>query len=170
MQGSVDTAITELRAFVGAQSDAELARRLELDKSALTAWRSRGRVPDRYQRFLDQVKSGKPLQEIEVWPSLHSAGHRVALVRFTLLRQELALSGKVDQAMQVFKSLRPFWLVMYRAVHDIRTKMVALGAEVQTAQALVMQDDLRDPLATANRVAAQLAEDLRDNPNLFNFD
>ena len=34
----------------------------------------------------------------EVWPDLHQAGHRNALLRFTLLREEVARSGKVDEA------------------------------------------------------------------------
>lgn len=170
MKGSVDTAIADLRRFVGAQNDAELARQLELDKSALTAWRSRGRVPERYQDFLEKMRNGEPFQEFAVWPELQSAGHRIALIRFTLLRHDEARSGNVDQAMQVFKSLKPFWLIMYRSVHDVRMKMLAVGAELKTAQALVMQQDLRDPEATAARVAAQLAEDLRDNPTLFGLD
>lgn len=170
MQGSVDAAIAELRRVVGAQTDAELARHLALDKSALTAWRSRGRVPERYQSFLAQVRSGEPFQEFEIWPELQSAGQRIALIRFTLLRQKDARSGNIDQAMQIFKSLRPFWLIMYRAVHDVRLKMMAVGAELKTAQALVMQQDLRDPEATAVRVAGQLAEDISDNPTLFGLD
>lgn len=170
MQGSVDTAIAELRSFVGAQTDAELARHLELDKSALTAWRSRGRVPERYQDLLEKMRSGKPLEELEIWPELHRAAQRIALIRFTLLRQEEARSGNVDQAMQTFKSLKPFWLIMYRALHDVRQKMMAVGAELKTAQALVMQQDLRDPEATAVRVAAQLDEDIKDNPTLFGLD
>jgi hypothetical protein len=123
-----------------------------------------------YQSFLAQVRSGEPFQEFEIWPELQSAGQRIALIRFTLLRSEDVRSGNVDQAMQVFKSLRPFWLIMYRAVHDVRLKMMALGAELKTAQALVMQQDLRDPEATAARVAAQLIEDMSDNPTLFGLD
>ena len=170
MQGTVDSAIAELRGVVGVKTDAELARQLKLDKSALTAWRSRGRLPEKYQTFLEQIKSGVPLQELDVWPELQAAGTRVALIRFTLLRHDLAQSGEVDHAMPVFMTLKPFWLIMYRAVHDLRLKMLALGAELKTAQALIMQEDLSNPLATSARVALQLDEDLKENPTLRGFE
>ena len=38
-----------------------------------------------------------------------------------------------------------------------------------TAQALLLQEDLRDPDATAPRVERQLQEDLADNPQLKGF-
>jgi hypothetical protein len=94
MQGTVDSAIAELRGIVGVKSNAELARQLKHDKSDLTAWRSRGRMPEKYQTFLQQVRSGVPLQELDVWPELREAGTRVALVRFTILRQQL-VQGKM---------------------------------------------------------------------------
>jgi hypothetical protein len=72
--------------------------------------------------------------------------------------------------MTVFMTLKPFWLIMYRAVHDLRLKMLALGAELKTARARVMQEDLRNPEATSARVAAQLDEDMKDNPDLRGFD
>ena len=72
--------------------------------------------------------------------------------------------------MPVFMTLKPFWLIMYRAVHDLRLKMLALGAELKTAQALIMQEDLSNPLATSARVALQLDEDLKENPTLRGFE
>ena len=42
--------------------------------------------------------------------------------------------------------------------------MKALNVELSTAAALVLQEDLRDPKTAAARVAAQLAEDMMDNP------
>ena len=45
-------------------------------------------------------------------------------------------------------------------------KMQALGVEMKTAQALILQDDLRDPDRTAQRVPKHLAEDISENPGL----
>ncbi len=55
---------------------------------------------------------------------------------------------------------------MYRAAHDLGLKMHALELEIKTAQALILQDDLRDPDATPRRVAKHLAEDIADNPGM----
>ena len=68
--------------------------------------------------------------------------------------------------MNAFIDQKPFWLLMYRAAHDLAVKMQALGVEMKTAQALILQDDLRDPERTAQRVAKWLSEDMADNPDL----
>jgi hypothetical protein len=68
--------------------------------------------------------------------------------------------------MNAFIDQKPFWLLMYRAAHDLGVKMQALGVEMKTAQALILQDDLRDPDATARRVAKHLTEDIAENPGL----
>ena len=68
--------------------------------------------------------------------------------------------------MSIFIDQKPFWFLMWRAAHDLGSKMHALGVELKTAQALILQDDLRDPEATAQRVAKHLAEDIADNPHL----
>ena len=103
---------------------------------------------------------------MKAWPELQERSRAIGLLRFTLLRSEVAMSGDVDRAMATFIDQKPFWLLMYRAAHDLGAKMQALGAEMKTAQALILQDDLRDPARTAQRVAKFLAEDMADNPNL----
>jgi hypothetical protein len=59
--------------------------------------------------------------------------------------------------MNAFIDQKPFWLLMYRAAHDLAAKMQALGMEMKTAQALILQDDPRDPERTAQRVASVLS-------------
>ena len=78
-------------------------------------------------------------------------------------------SGDVDRALGVFLDLKPFWLVLHRSIHELRIKMEALRVDLKTAQALVMQDDLRDPGATTQRVEQQLEEDIADNPWLAGY-
>ena len=47
--------------------------------------------------------------------------------------------------------------------------MEALRVDLKTAQALIMQEDLRDPEATTRRVERQLEEDIDDNPWLAGY-
>ncbi|AVL53257.1 hypothetical protein CEP88_11995 [Roseobacter denitrificans] len=116
--------------------------------------------------MLEPPKEGVSKNATQSWPELEERGQSIALVRFTILRQKIASSGDVDTALPVFLDLLPFWLVMHRAVHELRLKMEALKVDLKTAQALLMQEDLRDPQATLDRVANQLEEDLKDNPHL----
>ena len=165
MRESVDSTIAELRGVVGAQNDAELATKLSVDKSTVSGWRSRGRVPDRYVKIIetDNVPSR------DVWPELHDKGTAVALARYAIMRNKVAMSGNTDKAIPAFLELKPFRLVMHRAVHDLRTKMKLLNIDLQAAAALLLQEDLRNPQKTAFRVSAMLSEDLADNPQLCDW-
>lgn len=76
------------------------------------------------------------------------------------------MGGEVDQALPAFLDVKPFWVVMHRAVHDLRAKMATLNVDLQAATALLLQEDLRSPNETAKRVADMLSEDLADSPEL----
>ena len=52
MPESPGQTIDHLRAFMDVVSDPELARKLRIDKSTISSWRSRGSVPNRYRRIL----------------------------------------------------------------------------------------------------------------------
>lgn len=171
MLESVEATIQSLRVAVSAKSDAELARTLGIDQSTISSWRARGSVPQKFVKLLrsngSSAASG-PIDwaTLEAWPELQERSRSIGLLRFTLLRSEVARSGDVDRAMGAFMDQKPFWLLMYRAAHDLGVKMQALGVEMKTAQALILQEDLRDPDATAHRTAKHLAEDIADNPGL----
>ena len=162
MVEGVDTIVAELRGIVGAQNDAELANKLGVDKSTVSGWRARGRVPSRYLTLLE----AEPVPSHDVWPELHDRGTALALARYTILRSEVAMGGEVDQALPAFLDVKPFWVVMHRAVHDLRAKMATLNVDLQAATALLLQEDLRSPNETAKRVADMLSEDLADSPEL----
>jgi len=166
----VDATIGDLRRAVHAQNDADLARKLGIDKSAISGWRARGNVPRRFLKMLNAPEPGSPVEAMQVGGEVQNCAQRIALVRFVLLRETLATSQDVDQSMRVFSELRPWWLVMFRAVQDLLAKVEALRIDLGTAQALLMQEDLRDVQATARRVEAQLAEDLADNPASSRFE
>lgn len=169
MHSSVDATIAGLRGAVSAGTDAELARMLGVDQSTISSWRSRGRVPERFVKMLDTGKKAGSSEAPQVWGELQERAQTIALIRFTLIRSKVAQSGDVDRALGVFLDLKPFWLVLHRSIHELRIKMEALRVDLKTAQALVMQDDLRDPEATTQRVEQQLEEDIADNPWLAGY-
>ncbi|MDT8856997.1 helix-turn-helix domain-containing protein [Paracoccaceae bacterium Fryx2] len=155
----MDATISALRSVIGAHNDAELAAKLEIDKSTISNWRSRGRVPQKFAKILDVAAH-------DVWPELHDRALAVALPRYGILRQPVVGSANLDAALAAFLDTKPFWFVVYRAAAELRLKMETLKIDLGSAAALILQEDLRDPSATALRVAAQLAEDEVENPNL----
>ena len=170
MENTVDATVANLRSVVNAKSNADLAQKLGVDQSTISSWRARGRVPSWFMVFLEKPRKETSAETSEVWPELTSCATAVALVRFTLLRHEVAVSQEVDRGLSVFLAIKPWWFVMHRAAHDLSLKMEAPGIDLKTAQALITQDDLRDPAATTSREAQQLAEDLADNPLLLKYE
>ncbi|MBZ0129486.1 MAG: helix-turn-helix domain containing protein [Rhodobacteraceae bacterium] len=169
MENTIDSTIADLRHTFGASTDAELARKLRIDKSTISSWRSRGRVPGRFINLIGAA-SAKPLFEPPaVWGELQEYANAAALLRFTLLRSELANSGDADQALQVFRDIKPFWLILHRAAWEIRAKVEKLEIGIEAAQAILMHEDISDPKAAAARIQQQLDEDLADNPWLDDY-
>ena len=165
MEVAVDRTIAGLRRVLGAETDAELARKLGIDKSTVSGWRARGRVPDRFTNMIDAPEHGVLADLGTLSGELRERAYPVAFARYILIRHELIRSGDADRAMSILRDMKPFWLVLHRAVHELLAKVEALQVELETAQLLLLQEDLRDPEATAHRVNAQIADDLADNPH-----
>ncbi|MFN3721890.1 MAG: helix-turn-helix domain-containing protein [Paracoccaceae bacterium] len=161
---TVEALITNLRSVVGAKNDAELARQLDIDQSTISSWRARGRVPVRFTKILDTPNVGAKPDPDHAWPEMQERATAVALARFVMLRRHEFEGPATDLTLARFLDIKPFWLLMNRAVLELRTKIDALKIDLATAAALVLQEDLRDPDATIKRVTQQLSEDLADNP------
>jgi len=170
MSDHVEQAIARLRDVHGARNDAELARRLQVGQSTVSAWRARGHVPDEY---INKFANEKPKPTVTGAPKgfdeIESRAHAIALARFVIIRKEEISAKDIDRTIGNFMEMRPFWLVMHRAIHDIRAKMAQLNVDPATAQVLVFQQDLRDPAATLVRVQSELAEDWAGNPWLADW-
>ena len=87
----------------------------------------------------------------------------IALARYVILMGPQIEPSNIDNAMSLLLDMRNFWLIMYHAAEDVRSEVSVLRVEPETAQALVLQDDLRNPSATFARIKATLMEDIRDN-------
>ncbi len=165
MQASADDTIAALRSLVGAHNDADLAGKLGVDKRTVSSWRARQRVPARFAKMLDEPGRGT-FNIGEVSGELQERACAIALARFVLLRHDLAASGEVNKSLPAFRQMLPFWLILHRAVHDMLSTVENLQIDLDAAQVLILQDDLLHPEGTKARVARQLEEDLRDNPQL----
>lgn len=163
MEPSVDGTISDLRQALSATSDSELARKLNIDKSTISSWRSRGRVPARFINLIGENPVTPSHEPPNVWGELQEKANALALLRFALLRADLAKSGNADRVLAIFRDMRPFWLILNRSIQELRSKEEALAVDITAAQAILMHEDLRDPDATARRLEQQLDEDFSDN-------
>lgn len=67
--------------------------------------------------------------------------------------------------MREFRNTVSFWVVLYRAIQEIQQKQAVLNVDTQTAEALPMPSDLKDPEAAALRVRGELDGDFEDSPD-----
>ena len=151
MQSSVDATIAGLRGAVSAKTDAELARMLGVDQSTISAWRARGRVPERFVKMVDGAAKAPSSEAPQVWGELQERAQTIALVRFTLIRREVVFSGNVDKALGLFLDLKPYWLILNRAVHELRLKMEASRVDLKTAAFFHLEAE--QPHKTVEQVA-----------------
>jgi len=65
MDDDIDAIISALRERLSAETDADLARKLRIDKSTISSWRSRRSVPNRFRKIASgeshQMMSAPPM-------------------------------------------------------------------------------------------------------------
>jgi hypothetical protein len=137
-----ESTIEALKLKMGAANDADLARKLAVDKRTVSAWRARGSVPDRYTAILEgdshQAIMTPPLK----WGRYEECAFRLALFRFTRVKAAAAISDDFRAIFDAFAHPRGFWLLMLRCQRDIATAMEDRTDSIDTAMVLVMHDDI----------------------------
>ena len=158
----VEATIEALKRKMDATTDADLARKLLVDKRTVSAWRSRGSVPDRYKAILDGESHQAIMTSPLKWGRYEECAFRLALFRFTRVKATAAISNDFRTIFDSFAHPRGFWLLMTRSQRDIATVMEDRTDSVDTAMALLMHDDIaagdaaieRDKLALEWRSSA----------------
>jgi transcriptional regulator with XRE-family HTH domain len=166
----VQATLNGLKRAMSAQNEAELARRLGIKQSTISSWEQRGRVPQGFAQMVE-ASGVNDTRRVSVGPDtipkeIQELSHPIALMRFALLHGDLIRNGDFDAVLPTVRNMVPFWLILHRAVYDLMTRNRELCVDPATAQALVLQEDLRAPDETRQRIEAELAEDIADNPHL----
>jgi hypothetical protein len=157
-----ESTIEALKLKLNAASDADLARKLAVDKRTVSAWRARGSVPDRYIAILEGQSHQSIMTPPLRWGPYEDCAFRLALFRFTRVKAPAAITNDFRTVFDAFAHPRGFWLLMVRCQRDIAAAMENRTDSVDTAMALVMHDDMasgdaaidRDKLALEWRASA----------------
>ena len=146
---SLERLISDMRREIGATTDAELAARLEINPSAISQWRKRGKVPDKALRRIQAIREQRlrhyRLDDFNktLSPDVRHSATMLAL-HFGVNRDTL-LNGQLRQHEYIST------LAMYAAQFDA----------VQAACALMLLDMMRETGSVATAY-----ERLIDGPNL----
>lgn len=168
MDTSVEDTIARMRALFSVENDAELARALRIDKSTVSSWKSRGRVPERFSRLLNEDPTSLFPDGLsrEMVSELAMPAQPIAIFRFSLMLNDP--SGQLanpEKKLAFLTHELAFHSVMIRAALDLWERKSALNVKPEVAALLVLQDDIRDEEATLVRARSQLAEDMMHNPS-----
>lgn len=156
----VERQIAELRAHMNADTEADLARKLRIDQSTISTWKSRGSVP---KRFLSIVEGGASHQLIDhpplMWGEHETEAFALALFRFARLTGEVALSGDYRSAVECFPTTSPgFWFLVSDAQNDLMAAKRGANQGFHTTRLLLMHEDIEMGAAAIERDRQRLGD------------
>lgn len=155
MKDDVGAQIERLRLKFRAKSDVELAGKLNVDKSTISSWRSRNRVPEKYLELLKLDLRNFFISPPSKWGELEKAALGLALFRVSLATKEVIEAADYHETMKTFHLSGTFWLIFSKALKDILRRQEDGGYPLESAQAMKFFDDLQEP----ERIASMVLDD-----------
>lgn len=154
----VGNLIEALKMRLGASTDVELARKLAVDKSTVSSWRSRGSLPKRYMGIV----TGEEEAQAVSTPPLHWGTHeeyafKLALFRLAKVLGGDATSGDYGRAWRAFRHTGGFWKLMLTSQRDLAQALDNEVSAIETALAVIMHHDIEAGEAATLRDAKVLS-------------
>lgn len=159
MTTNVEKALEALKAHLDVENDSELARKLKVDKSTVSSWRSRGRVPVRYLDILEGGSHQFSLNPPTRWTQHEQLAFELALFKFARIAKDIAVSDDYRENLDFFALGAGgwFWKLMSECLDELVKFADASGHGIATAQAILLHDYLVGKLeleGTAERFRA----------------
>lgn len=138
-----DHIVDELKKKLRAGSDAELARKLTVDKRTVSAWRARGAVPARYRQILDGNIGHASIATPPLnWGERERAAFELSLYRiFRAVAPEFGKDDFQRQYKIVHQIFPSIWFLMRDAQKDLSDYLEANGVPATAAVALLIHQD-----------------------------
>lgn len=154
MERPVEETLEALRQHFQVATDAELARKLRIDKSTISSWKARNRVPDRYRGILQgDTKAAAGVSPLR-WSEHESAAFDLALFRLARIIAAHVDLDDYAESLSYFSHLAAtdLWLMQ----NDCQGDLAAFGELPHTALALAIHGDLKEPDASLQRDVERL--------------
>ena len=149
MERPVEEVLAALKRHFGVETDADLARKLRVDKSTISSWKARGSIPARYQGILEGSSSSTVGVSPIKWSEHEKAAFDLALFRFSRIMTEKANLSDYVESLTYFSGL---------AAPDIcilqdfcQRDLAAYEQPLHTALSTAIYEDLADPQASLER-------------------
>jgi len=164
MSQDVEETIDQLKAIMDAESDADLARKLRIDRSTIASWKARKRVPARFSEILTGESAQFVLAPPSKWGSHEEFAFRLALFRLARAMADVVVEGDFRTNLQVFAKSPLFWKLMVEAQKDLVNRQNDGQNNESTALALLIHDDLEQGAISIERDRALIARTVQGIP------
>jgi hypothetical protein len=155
----IDAQLERLKSHFGVDKDAELARKLMVDKRTVSAWRARGGLPDRYKSILEGGDPQTVMTPPARWDEHERAAFDLAMLRLARAVLPETTAGEFRPVMQAYGGAWAFfWALMIEARHDIVAQMNSGPKEVRSAFAILVHSDLEQGSDSVQRVRSMLVQ------------
>lgn len=139
MPNSVEETLEALKKKMRAASDAELARKLRVDKSTISSWKARGKVPDRYIGILNGDSHQFILTTPPKWSTIEAKAFGLALYLHSVIAETIA-DADYRPTLALFSQQGFFWMLMNNCLHELVNHMEETGQDAHTAFAVVLHE------------------------------
>lgn len=114
---------------------------LQLTKGPLRLG-ARGAVPQRYKYIVQGADHAAAMTPPQRWGEYENHAFGLALFRFTRASSDVAQQAIAGSIFAKFRTHATFWLLMHRAQKDLSALMEESGADLSSALALAIHNDL----------------------------
>ncbi|CUX79373.1 MAG: Mu family bacteriophage transcriptional repressor CI [Roseibaca calidilacus] len=144
MGTTTDDLIDQLKEKFAVETDADLARKLRVDKSTVSSWRRRDGLPARFQKILEVGLSAQSVQAPPLeWGEEEKKAFSLALFRYCRLYADIVKRGEFRDLANLFPGgMGAFWVLMSQAHRDLISRQGSGQHSLDTALSLCIYDDL----------------------------
>lgn len=165
MAADVDEVIAALRERLGAETDADLARKLRINKSTISSWRARGNVPDRFHGILRGDNHQSYATAPQKWGDQEQEAFNLALFRLARIVSKQVDLTDYRKSVEAFSGLAGalFWSLMIESERDLAEDHQSQRSRLS----LLIYDDIEAGDASIERDLQRLARDYKSSASPF---
>ena len=156
MSEDPEDVIAALRRRLNAKTDTELARKLGINKSTISTWKTRGSVPKRFLAIRDgashEAINSPPLG----WGDHENMAFNLAVSRAMRALNWVMSQGSYSDLLTVFSTSAWLWVLMHEAQQELTHRQDERGVDLGTAFSMALHDDFATPEAAAERDRAAI--------------
>lgn len=148
MERSAEEKIDTLKRMLNAKSDAELARKLGIDKRTVSSWKIRGKIPERFELMIEGKAGSHAYGTAPAyWSGIENIAMSLAAIRYSEVVSEASSSKDFESILSMAFHPEDIWTLHREAYSDLCEVMKAGSHSFESAVAVLIHRELDEPIA-----------------------